>query len=252
MEPPEDEVKEGAPEWVVTFGDMMSLLLTFFILLLSFSQIQIDKFKAVAGYMKKALHVDTIPIAQQVEMGTTPIFDESSSTPGMSQSMITLEKVREAIEESGMKTGGTVEITDRGVALKLDGDMVFASGKARLKKEVFDLLDKVAAIANQQGGDIEIEGHTDDVAISTDRFPSNWELSSARAGAAARYLTRKGVPPLRIKAIGYADTRPLVPNDSPENRARNRRIEVLFLNVDEKKLRTRPVRPDPTGGEGTP
>ncbi len=252
MELPEDEVKAGAPAWVVTFGDMMSLLLCFFVLLLSFSHIQIDKFLAVAGHMRKALHVDTIPLVQQVEMGTTPIFDQSASNPGLSQSMITMERVRAAIEDSGMANGGSVEITDRGVALKLDGDIVFSSGKTRLRKEIFEILDKVADIAKKQGGEIEIEGHTDNVAISTAQFPSNWELSSARAGAAARYLTNKGIPPQRIKAIGYADTRPLVPNNSTENRARNRRIEVLFLNVDEEDLRMRPVQPIQPGGEKTP
>ncbi len=233
MEKPKQEIKMGAPEWVVTFGDMMSLLLTFFVLILSFSSLELDKFKKFAGIMREGFGVQTAISMQTVPMGSNTMGDNTSGQRGSADSLIVLQQVRETIEQSEAEGMANVEITDRGVVLRVDGDAAFSSGSADLSGPAMQLLGEVAKMAGERAGKIEIEGHTDDVPISSARYPSNWELSSARAGAAARHLVGQGFSPTNIKAIGYADTRPLTPNDSAENRAKNRRIEILFVTVEE-------------------
>lgn len=224
-----EEQKKGAPEWVVTFGDMMSLLLTFFVLLLSFSSMELDKFKVIAGSMR-----DAFGIASEAKMSASEIGSESmlkksvQPTAGVNQ-MLLVQLMRQAIEKSEMQGSGNVKIDGRGVVLQLDGDALFKIGDAELQEKAYRLLDEVVKVAEGQAGNLEVEGHTDNVPIRSSKYPSNWELSSARAGSAARYLTDAGLATSRIKAVGYADTRPLESNETEEGRARNRRIEILFL-----------------------
>ena len=229
-----EEQKKGAPEWIVTFGDMMSLLLTFFVLLLSFSSMELDKFKVVAGSMK-----DAFGIASEAKMSASEIGNESQlkralqPTAGVNQ-MLIVQLMRQAIEKHQMEDSGNVTIDERGVVLQLDGDALFKIGDAELQEKAYSLLDEVVTIAEAQAGPLEVEGHTDNVPIKSSKYPSNWELSSARAGSATRYLTDSGLAASRIKAIGYADTRPIESNETAEGRARNRRIEILFLGSKEE------------------
>jgi chemotaxis protein MotB len=235
MKQPEEEVKPGAPEWVVTFGDMMSLLLCFFILILSFSTIEVEKFKALAGMMREAFNLGSLHTDARIDMAVMPIAEDPIPKSTPSDDFIKLQMAREALEKAKLGSKGHVRITDRGVTIRVDGDAAFGSGSTALTPAARSLLDHVAEIVVKQPGTIEVEGHTDDVPMSGGRYSSNWELSSARAGTAARHLTQQGVPPSRIKAIGYADTRPLVPNTSPENRARNRRVEILITGERSKR-----------------
>ncbi len=238
MKQPPPEIKQGAPEWVVTFGDMMSLLLCFFVLILSFSTLELENFKKLAGILKEGFGIKTEISLAEIPLGSKTVGDNTSSKHGSASALIVLEAAREALEKSGMAKHGSVEKTERGVVLRLDGDALFPSGKASLSAEARAVLGEIAAMASERTGQIEVEGHTDNVPISSSLYPSNWELSTARAGSAARYLIGMGVPATGVKAVGYADTRPLVPNDTPENRAKNRRIEFLF------------VTPEPSGRRG--
>ena len=122
--------------------------------------------------------------------------------------------------------------------LTLSNDKVqFPFAKSELSDEAKAMIDDTIGPLVQKNAGVwfEVEGHTDDVPISTSRFPSNWELSAARAGSAVRYLSRGGVPASRLRAIGFADTRPLVPNTNTENRGKNRRIEFLFVRPDDER-----------------
>jgi chemotaxis protein MotB len=242
MKMPEDEVKAGAPDWVVTFGDMMSLLLTFFVLLLSFSSMEPTKFKMIAGYMREAFGVQSQLNYSGIPMGTTLLSTDARDTTEAADQMNLIVQIRKEIEESGMAPRSGVEVTERGVAVRLEGEAIFESGETGLKPEALSLVDGLADLAAQRAGTIEIEGHSDNVPISSSRYPSNWELSSARAASAARYMISRGVPPSRIRAVGYADTRPLAPNDTPENRAQNRRVEFLFVREPDSSPAT------PSGG----
>jgi len=235
MEPPADEVKPGAPEWVVTFGDMMSLLLTFFVLLLSFSSMEASKFKQIAGYMREAFGLQAEMNYSGVPMGTTIISTDARRQRESEDQINLVQSIRNEMERAGVTKRSSVNMTERGVALRLEGELVFASGSADLNPEAIPLLNQIAQITLERAERLDIEGHSDDRSISSSRFPSNWELSSARAGATARYMITQGVPQSRVRAVGYADTNPILPNDTAENRAINRRVEFLFVRVEEEK-----------------
>ena len=133
------------------------------------------------------------------------------------------------IEENGMEKNGNAKITKQGVVLQLKGDRLFESGKATIKTEALPILDGLARYISKSSKDVDVLGHTDDRPIATAVFPSNWELSAARAGRAVRYLAEKGVPAQRLRAIGHADTVPVTGNATPVGRAANRRVEFVFV-----------------------
>lgn len=227
----EDSPKAGAPDWVVTFADLMSLLLTFFVLLLSFSSLEVQMFKTMAGSIRNAFGLKSDYALMDMPTGADPLLKPApryEREPKKDLDGFMVVKLREALEQSDLSKHGTIEVTDRGVTLRIAGDALFDSGQVELKAGAVALLGQLVAVAMSSPGEIDVEGHTDDVPISTSLFPSNWELSAARAGAAVRQLTTQGMSSARLRAVGFADTRPLAPNDSAQNRALNRRIEFLF------------------------
>lgn len=143
------------------------------------------------------------------------------------------ENIRKELER--FVRAGAIEIDRRpeGLALTVVDRILFDLGEAEVKPEAKALLDRIANILNSYPGrGVRIEGHTDTVPIRTARFPSNWELSTARAHAVRRYLTEQGVSPERIAVTGYGEFRPIAPNDTPEGRAKNRRVEVILLDPE--------------------
>jgi chemotaxis protein MotB len=136
-----------------------------------------------------------------------------------------------------------VEVQEQQVRVEMQDDILFPLGSADLGDRGKALLDKlVDGLGNRELG-IWVEGHTDDLPIATERFPSNWELSSQRAGTVARYLIQRGVDSARIQVSGFADTRPRAPNDSPQNRARNRRVSLVLQQWAEEP--PKPAIPKP-------
>lgn len=118
-------------------------------------------------------------------------------------------------------------VKDRQVIIEIKERILFQTGQADLGAEGGNVLGRLAGLLLKSGGKVSVEGHTDDVPIASARFPSNWELSSARATAVVHALMNAGLPADRLRAIGYADTRPLAANDSPDNRALNRRVSLV-------------------------
>ena len=254
---PEEQAEEGAPAWMATFADLMSLLMCFFVLLLSFSEIDLEKYKQVAGSMKMAFGVqreikaDQIPKAESVIMREfSPGRPEFSVVPEIRQStaddsrpvprvaaalpaadLVAVEALAERLREAlGAEVeAGTVEIDreDYGVRLKIRDEDAFPSGSADLQPEFVPVLDKLVGVLNEDAGQVIVSGHTDDLPIRTEVYPSNWVLSSARAASVVHHLAEAELDdPTRIEIRAYADTRPLVANDTPERRAANRRVEI--------------------------
>ena len=222
----EEEVKAGAPEWVVTFGDMMSLLLCFFVLLLSFSTLEVQKFKVVAGYVRLAFGVQKETRTTEIPEGQTVVSVEYNP-PSLSKEVI-FERIVETIEATGLTNQIRAEIEDYGVRIKIDDTLLFETGRAELQQGAVALLAGVAATARESGARIIVEGHTDSVPIRSTVFPSNWELSGARAGAVVRYIQERDMPGDRLEAVGFADTQPVADNASAEGRRKNRRVELLL------------------------
>lgn len=230
MTEPEAPQPEGAPEWMVTFADLMSLLLTFFVLLLSFSNMEVVKFRTMAGAVRNALGLKSEFDLSDIPMGHTilPYHNPKEGEGGKGESEAIRGELDQMLRDSGIPEKGRVEITEHGIALEIDGDVLFDSGSAELKPESLPMLARLADYLPRVRHNLDILGHTDNLPIATTVYPSNWELSAARAGRAVRFLVEHGLDPQRLRAIGLAATVPLAPNDTVAGRATNRRIEFLF------------------------
>lgn len=257
MEELPEEEKPGIPAWVVTFADLMSLLMCFFVLLLSFSEIDAMKFKQIAGELSKAFGVQREVPALEIPQGTSPIFDKFSPAP---PEPTLVNEVKQTTQESLESSAARIQevlaeaIEDGRITLEKDQDQhriviraeekgSFPSGSAELTYEFEGLLLEMANILADMPGKLTVEGHTDDVPIRTSRFYSNWDLSAARSAAVANVLLATGdVEPTRLAVKGLADTMPRVDNDSAQNRAKNRRVEIIIdlsKPLEEQRLQLR-------------
>ena len=238
----------GAPAWMATMADMMSLLLTFFVLLLSFANMDVVKFRVMLGSVKDAFGVQKEHPGDIEARATTPIqlsnsestanielLEENQQTPRGPRPLdpAMQKEVEEAVARLGLDRLVETEATVRGIVVRVKGQLLFESGSAELRPESLVFMDEIARLARTFPYQVSIEGHTDDVPIATERFPTNWHLSSHRAISALRYLVEAGkIEAGRVSAAGYGDTRPLVANDSPGNRASNRRVEFVYMRED--------------------
>ena len=232
MQEEEDEVEEGAPAWMATYSDLATLLLTFFVLLLSFANMDVQHFQNALGSIKEAMGVQHEHPGDRLGL-TTSIVElskrESTDSLDMVEEQIK-NMVKAFVKSENLDKQIEVEIGNRGIIVRVTEFVLFDPGEADLRKEAAEPLSAIAALAHEIKLPVWVEGHTDDRPIRTTRFPSNWELSAARATAALMFLHRdQGVPLDRLSIGGYAETRPLEPNDTPAGRARNRRVEFLFV-----------------------
>lgn len=241
LEAMEPRGEAGAPVWMATFADMMSLLLCFFVLLLSFASIDIVKFRDMLGSLDEAFGVEradpgpfrastSTPVDLLDQERTVESDAEADMAAASSEQDRELEaRIRGVTEREELR--GLVESVsgDRGLTLRIKGAFMFESGSDKVRLAGMALLDEIAAMAAQTDHRISIEGHTDDVPINSPEFQTNWHLSTARAVAGLLYLIGPGkLDPSRISATGYAHTRPIAWGQSDEARRENRRLEIVF------------------------
>jgi chemotaxis protein MotB len=216
----------GAPAWMTTYGDMMTLLLCFFVLLVSFSSIEKSGFQKAIGSLKGALGV--LPKNQSVMFQWDPIIPQLTDYQQKRISKI-ISELRNMVQNQGLKDNMSMQQTEDGILIRIDSPVLFDLGSADLKKNSYPVLHKVKELAMDWPNSIRIEGHTDDLKINTSQFPSNWELSTARALSVLRYfLTEGDIEPQKLKAVGYGEYHPLMSNQTAEGRAKNRRVEIYF------------------------
>lgn len=235
----EDEA-EGAPGWITTFSDLMSLLLTFFVLLFSMASLNEQKFKQVLESIQSALGVQNVPQAGTRE-GLEMLSMEKKAEPNAVDELGGLvkkemEEIQSEIEEFIMKNklGGQVkaEVDGRGAVITISDVVIFPVGEAEINESGLAILDKLVEMLKQFPYRVRVEGHTDAVPINTVKYPSNWELSTARAARIVRYFIEHGIEPERLSAEGFAHYRPVADNSTPEGRARNRRVEIVYIRED--------------------
>jgi chemotaxis protein MotB len=228
------EEGENTQSWLTTFLDMMTLLLTFFILLLSMCSLEAGKVKQVVSACRAAMGALEEGTLSEFSIGT-PIVSkreayavQSFLIPGRS-SVKQTTRMTQLMASLAQMDDISVSLDERGLVVNLGENILFDLGKAKLKEEAFPVLEKLSLLLRMAEGSCRVEGHTDDLPIRTEEFPSNWELSIARAVAVIKYVIRDGgVDPKRLSAVGYGDSRPVVPNDTPEQRAKNRRVELVL------------------------
>lgn len=237
QEPPE---QVGLPAWVATFADMVTLLLCFFVLLLSFAEQSEQKYRDALGSIKGAFGVKEVRAVSD----DLALFNTSSKTQEMAARISHDERlllgvvmrIKSLIEDEDLKLKeGTGVTADRdGVIFSANSLSMFNPGSADLTEGAHRILDNVIKVLKDYKLNLVVRGHTDDRPISTAKFPSNWELSAARAAVALDYIVNEGhIEINRAKAVGYADTRPSAPNDSEENRKKNQRVE-FYLHMPQR------------------
>ncbi|WP_260291162.1 type VI secretion system protein TssL, long form [Sedimenticola hydrogenitrophicus] len=265
----------GLPPWLATFADLMSLLMCFFVLLLSFAEIDAIRFKKMAESMKDAFGVQrevpvpdivmgtsvikqeftpsTIPdpaIIDEVRQQTTEVEQQHLEVPdGLAEAAVEAEKeklleevarqaeeIREALKLEIEESLVSVETEQTKIIIRINEKGSFPSGSAKLNDDFYGVMVRISEAVARTPGNVVVAGHTDDVPISTNRFRSNWELSSARAVTVVHaLLDDPNIDPKRIAVEGHADSAPLVPNDSRENRAINRRVELIIQRGEDRE-----------------
>jgi chemotaxis protein MotB len=244
-------VEEGAPSWTVTFGDMMSLLLTFFILLFSMSELKMDRFLLAAQSLREAMG----GTATETMVDPTGLMPEDVDpelmlqAPGASESSqaIDLEllesftdtyleliasRLEEFVEDAGLEETVKVDREEDGVYLRMETPTLFGSGDAVIAEEGQEMLQVLSQITMEFNVAVVVAGHADNQPIRSPVYASNWELSAARAAGVARFLVEDGHSPTMVRVESYGEFRPIADNDTPEGRAQNRRVELLFSRDD--------------------
>jgi chemotaxis protein MotB len=220
----------ATPLWMTTYSDMVTLLLCFFVLLFSFSNIEQEKYEAVAESLRFALN--GLP---NILSGGKTLDSESISVadPIPQEFRNVRDQIQELLVKEGLTDQAEIYMEERGMVLSFKEGLLFTIGSADLKPEAKKLLQEVGKILSRDKHFIRIEGHTCDLPIRNAKYPSNWELSTSRATNVTRYLI-DGVrlDPRRLAATGYAEFRPRVPNTNEENRGKNRRVDLLLLSMD--------------------
>ena len=260
---PEQAAPAGVPAWVVTFADLMTLLMCFFVLLLSFSEMDVAKFKELSGSMQDAFGVQTEVEVRSIPKGTSVVAREFSpgkpeDTPINQVRQFTIDSNRNTLDALDrelkeiqetrdharrLRAALKKEIDKGSVSIQTEGMKVivhimenasFDSGNDQLRPAFLPALSKIADLIDNNSGEITISGHTDNVPISNDRFRSNWELSTSRAVSVAHALLKiSKLNPEHLSVTGHADTRPRAENDSSENRAKNRRVDISIVRGKE-------------------
>jgi len=225
MKKEKEEVEEPtAPFWMTTYGDMVTLMLCFFILLISYSTMQIEKFQGALESFRGALGILQ---GHESSQKKEHINFESRTTPINIQMNESLNELEKQLEEQNLLENVEFEFESGGILIRMGDEILFDLGKADLKPRAKLILDAISRLMIKTDSEIYVEGHTDNIPIQTVRFPSNWELSMARAFSVVKYFSDvKNVAPQNLAAVGHGEFRPLVPNDSASNRAKNRRVEI--------------------------
>lgn len=229
------EIEPGAPKWTTTFGDLMSLLLCFFVLLLSFSEMDRQKYKQVAGSMEKAFGVQRKTKVLDQPKGIKMIakdFDQEVIATRLKE--LIGKQIQEEVDDrlSDLKDQIEVESDGEEVIIRMMGESTFDSGKAKIREKLKPLLIKIGASLADTKGDIIIAGHTDNVPIVRGPFKSNLKLSIARAASVAEFLLSHSIiKPERVSTMGFGEYRPIESNITAKGRQKNRRVEIIITNM---------------------
>lgn len=223
----EEPEEPSAPFWMLTFSDMVTLLLVFFILILSYSTTELEKFRGAMSSMKGALGImpqkGSTVAGHKVEFSRHPENDPTEDIKSK------IESFQESISEALAQGLIEIDVSGSGVHIRLGDNVLFGSGQARIKATAYPILSQIAKIITRDTKEIYVEGHTDNVPIRTNKYPSNWELSTARAMNVMRYLNKaEGIPMAKMAAVGHGENRPIASNDTAEGRAKNRRVEIFI------------------------
>ncbi len=230
-EPEEEPPPEGAPAWMATYGDMVTLLFAFFVLLFAMGSPDKIKFDELMDSLKDAMGVTVIPLSGMVESDKEVIKEKSArllsnvvkkqtnEIESEFKDLVTFSKLKDKVKVTQNKSGVTIAISDV---------LLFSAGEAKMQRKGLKVLRDVAKVLKKFKYPILIIGHTDNTPIRTRKYPSNWELSMVRACEITRFLHKQRIRPELTQAVGYAEFQPIASNSTPRGRAQNRRVEIKY------------------------
>ena len=230
----------GAPAWLATYGDMVTLVLCFFVLLYSFSSLDAKKFEQAAASLQNAFNIQTggstMSEVKSMMEGSLRENQGNADRPTDSDqtynSNSVLALVRPALKDELKEDEVSVSVSERGVVIALSERTLFEEGSAKLRPEALRILYKIGGVLEKLPNDISVEGHTDSGVPLRSIYIDNWGLSSARASRVTAYLDEMiGIPQSRLRAVGMGASSPIVPNISEENMKLNRRVDIVILSV---------------------
>jgi chemotaxis protein MotB len=244
---------ENRDRWLISYADFITLLFAFFVVMYAVSAVNEQKYRVVAeslggafgkvtvgGQAPPAPPATEVPPEVRAQLERNRLVQEEAAHMNSVASSL-LDVLGPLVQE------GKVRITQgrRGVSIEINANVLFQPGKADLEPGSLEVLRAVAERLRDEPFNVEVTGHTDLLPISNSSFASNWELSAVRATSVVRHLTANGIAPERMQAIGREATRPVAPNNTPEGRARNRRVELMILSGLPDTLEELPVRRAP-------
>jgi len=260
------EEHENHERWLVSYADFITLLFAFFVVMYSISQVNEGKYRVLSDSLVNAFKnapTATTPIAPALRIDAStkggsstaqalalkqtifvrkpdPAFEarQKQQTEKMKGVAMDILKAMEPLVKEGQVR---VSQSVHGIAIEINASVLFASGQAFLEPGSVKALRAVGRVLAQVPNDVQVEGFTDNTPINTAAFPSNWELSTARASSVVRLLAESGAPPERLVAVGYGEFRPVDTNSTPEGRARNRRVTIMILSEQQEKITDIPL-----------
>lgn len=246
--------------WLVSYADFITLLFAFFVVMYSISQVNESKYRVLSNTLEDAfnqpeLAVEPIQIGETaksnptnlIQLNAMAIKDKTGQGGGEHEGDMPDEfkqiasKIEEAFGELMKQDLVTLRGNEEWLEIEMRSSLLFDSGDATLSNNALELLGKVSAILKEQKNAVRVEGFTDNVPIHTARFPSNWELSSARAAAVVQLFIEEGIESSRLMAAGYGEFQPVVANDSLENRTRNRRVVLMISKTGDLRPKLAPI-----------
>lgn len=224
----QNQEKPFVKKWEIIYSGFVLILLSFFILLTSFSSVDKAKILSFAKSFTNAISI--LPGGAGFESGEEVLPESPDIVSKESEMAKLFTDLQKFMIKLGLGKDVELSFSDEGLVMNLADNVLFELGEADVMFEASSLLQKVSSIISKTSYNVRIEGHTDNIPIKTEIFPSNWELSTARAVNVLRYFMKNGkIAADRLSAAGFAEFQPLYDNDSPENRKRNRRVEIVFL-----------------------
>ena len=227
-----NETEEGSDVggWETVYSGFVLIMLSFFIMLSSFSSIEASKTMKFVKSFSTAVSILSGGLSFQP--GKTIVQPSAGLVDKNDDLAVIFGQIKALVEQLKMGKDITVTSSQRGTVMRLSDTVLFDLGKADLLPQAIPFLHKIRAMIKKTSCDVHIEGHTDDLPIRTKRFPSNWELSTARAVNCLRFFVEKDeISSRRVSAVGFGEFHPIAPNDGPENRRKNRRVEIVFVTT---------------------
>ncbi|MBW1759321.1 MAG: OmpA family protein [Deltaproteobacteria bacterium] len=220
--------------WLTTSNDLVTLLMVFFVLLFSTSTIDIKKMENFKYLLQRGLGVLKEGKMTSVEVKELQPDNMSARNEEIFQTGLTPDLIEDMLKTLNSERGIKAVYTKKGVYITLDNGILFKNGVADINAECLPLLDKITTMIGKISNPVRVEGHTDNLPVHSRKFPSNWELSIARAVNVVKYFVEaRKILPERLSAVGYGESKPIYPNDTSDNRVKNRRVEII-LTMEEK------------------